>query len=317
MPHVGSPTRLPGRSRPAVRESAGKTFLEKAAYVLAPGTVIFGLLYYFGNTYITSYYSFFGIPASDLQLSSQSYVVRSDDALFLPLWFLFCCGLAVLLAFGLLERLLVRVTRSLRRRVTWGLLGAGAALTLLGLVVFMEPVWWKNAVIARLWPGLVREFLPTLVVALGATMGICAVHLRIADQRRLNAHRSTDRLWLVGGSLFTAMLVLSLFFSMARYAHDAGLAQAQRDAIDHYPEKPLVRVYSPQPIAYNLPDISREDLGASHGPYRYRYEWFVLLAKSSGRYYLVNRSWYPSSDNTVVLLPDNDSVRVDVIGHTP
>ncbi|WP_225833257.1 hypothetical protein [Streptomyces sp. NK08204] len=282
--------------------------------MLAPGTVVFGLLYYFGSTYITSYYSFFGILASDLQLSSQSYVARSDDALFLPLWFLFCCGLAVLLAFGLLERWLLRSGRSLRRRVTRGLLGAGTVLTLLGLVVFMGPAWWNNEIIARLQPGLVREFLPTLVVALGTTMGICAVHLRMAHQRRLNAGRPTDRLWLVGGSLFTAMLFLSLFFSMARYAHDAGLAQAQLDARGHYRGRPWVRVYSRQPIAYNLPDISREDLAPDHGPYRYRYEWFVLLAKSNGRYYLVNRSWHPFSNNTVVVLPDDDSVRVDVLG---
>ncbi|MEU6808997.1 hypothetical protein ABZ920_08325 [Streptomyces sp. NPDC046831] len=282
--------------------------------MLAPGTVVFGLLYYFGSTYITSYYSYFGILTSDLQLSSQSYVVSSDDALFLPVWFLFCCGLVVLLAFGLLERAVSGGGRSLRRRATRGLLGAGVVLTLLGFVVFLSPGWWNDAVVARLRPGAVREFLPTLVVALGAVMGICAVHLRLAHRRRPGAHRSADRLWLVGGSLFTAMLVLSLFFSMARYAHDAGLAQAGNDARSHYPDRPLVRVYSRLPLAHDLPDVARADLGTGHGPYRYRYQWFVLLAKSSGRYYLVNRSWHPSSDNTVLLLPDNDSVRVDVLG---
>ncbi|MGW4566752.1 hypothetical protein ACWEN3_31600 [Streptomyces sp. NPDC004561] len=282
--------------------------------MLAPGTVVFALLYYFGNAYITSYYSFFGVPANDLQLSSQGYVVKSDDALFLPLWFLVCCGIGALLAFGLLERLLVRGSRSLRCWVPRGLLGAGTVLMLLGLVVFLEPPWYANAVTDRLWPGTTREFLPTLVVALGAAMGICAVHLRTVRRRRPNTHRTDDRLWLVGGSLFTAMLVMTLFFGMARYAHDSGLAHAGQDANGGYRDKPRVRVYSRQPIIYDLPDVARADLGAGHEPYRYRYQWFVLLAKSSGRYYLVSESLPPSGQATVVLLPDNDSVRVDVRG---
>ncbi|MFD7879778.1 hypothetical protein ACFV5G_37820 [Streptomyces sp. NPDC059766] len=288
--------------------------LERVAFALAPGTVVFALLYYFGNMYVTAYYSYFGVPTSDLQLSSQSYVLRSDNALFLPLWFLVCCGLGALLALGLLERLLLRSGAGVRCQVIRGLLGVGIVLMLLGLVVFLEPDWWTDAVLARLWSGMVREFLPTLVVALGSALGICAVHLRTMRRRSSRARRTDDRLWLAGGSLFTAMLVLTLFFGMARYAHDSGLAQARKDAIRHYDGMPRARVYARQPVVHELPDIEQKDLGAGHKPYRYRYDWFVVLAKSSGRYYLVSPTWLPRQSNMVVLLPDNDDVRLDVFG---
>ncbi|WP_328759814.1 hypothetical protein [Streptomyces sp. NBC_00271] len=75
-------------------------FLDKAAYIAAPGTVAIGLLYYFGNVYQRAYYTALGVIPEDLQFSVQAMLAKSPDAIFLPLWFLLVCGLIVLLVLG-------------------------------------------------------------------------------------------------------------------------------------------------------------------------------------------------------------------------
>ncbi|MFD4510693.1 hypothetical protein [Streptomyces sp. NPDC058457] len=72
------------------------SFLDKAAYILAPGTLVVGLLYFYGSTYTDAYYSFFGVPPRDLQLSVQGYLANSPRAIFFPLVILFVLGLGLL-----------------------------------------------------------------------------------------------------------------------------------------------------------------------------------------------------------------------------
>ncbi|SOD65188.1 hypothetical protein SAMN06272781_0037 [Streptomyces sp. 1222.2] len=64
---------------------AASTFVEKAAYVAAPGTVAFALLYYFGSLYVREYYSALGVVPEDLGMSVQNVVASSTKAIFLPL----------------------------------------------------------------------------------------------------------------------------------------------------------------------------------------------------------------------------------------
>ncbi|MEH0630606.1 hypothetical protein [Streptomyces stelliscabiei] len=59
--------------------------MEKAAYVAAPGTVAFALLYYFGSLYVREYYSALGVVPEDLGMSVQNVVASSTKAIFLPL----------------------------------------------------------------------------------------------------------------------------------------------------------------------------------------------------------------------------------------
>ncbi|WP_404960039.1 hypothetical protein [Streptomyces sp. 147326] len=307
-------TQAGGTQAPGTRAaSPSKAFLEKVAYIAAPGTIVLGLLYYFGSTYTEAYYATFGVPAADLQLSVQAYLVRSPGAIFFPLWFLLFCGLAVLLALGWAGRLLAGPRQKVRRaKVTRWLLAAGLFLVLAGFPVF----FWEDR-LPRLPRGWPREFVPCLAVALGATLAFFAVQLRLSagdpdgQEGQHGESRTADRLWLAAGALLLGVLTMSLFFGMARYVAMAGHSEAVSDAAEGYVSSPRLVVYSRVPVTHHAPGIVFDDLGSGKGPYRYQYRGFRVLAKTPARFYLV--SYLPGQrERTLVVLPDDDSVRIEI-----
>ncbi|MEU6866941.1 hypothetical protein ABZ924_27400 [Streptomyces sp. NPDC046876] len=302
-----------GRTVPTAHLEPGpkpESFLEKAAYITAPATVVLGLLYYFGCTYTDAYYDYFGIPASDLQFPVQTYVVKSANAVFFPLWFLLVCGLAVLLVLGWTgRRLAVPGREAARRRVTGWLLALGLLLVLVGFPVF----FWEDR-LPKLPQGWLRDFAPCLIVALGATLAFFAVHMHLNRGRAGPGpqDRTGDRLWLTAGALLIGLLTMSLFFAMARYAATAGKAEGIRFAERGYTKgsSPRAVVYSSVPITHHAARIRFKDLGRARAPYRYQYRGFRILAKSPSRFYLV--SYVKTSKPQLVVVPDDGTVRVEL-----
>ncbi|CAL9441704.1 hypothetical protein SUDANB120_02255 [Streptomyces sp. enrichment culture] len=286
--------------------------LEKVAYVTAPATVVLGLLYYFGRTYTDAYYAYFGIPANDLQLSLHAYVAKSATAVFFPLWLLLVCGLVVLLMLGAAGRALAGPGReAVRRRVVLSLLALGMLLVLAGF-----PAFFLESRMSWLPQGWVREFLPCLIVALGATLAFFAVQMHLGRPLRDDRDRGAltgDRLWLAGGALLIGLLTLSLFFAMARYAAHAGMTTAAGLAatgcVDE--ECPRVVVHSKVPVPHHLEGIKAEDRGLGMAPYRYQYLGFRLLAKSPARFYLISHA-LPRQEPRLAVIPDDDSIRLEI-----
>ncbi|MFK0255591.1 hypothetical protein [Streptomyces sp. NPDC090445] len=286
------------------------SFLEKAAYITAPATVALGLLYYFGSTYTDAYYAYFGIPTSDLQFSVQKYVVESPAAVFFPLWLLMICGLVVLLVLGSVGRALAVPGReAVRRRVTACLLAIGSLLLVLGGF----PAYFMEGRLPPLPSGWLREFLPCLVVALGATLAFFAVqlHLSRGSDEPGRRERTGDRLWLAGGALLIGLFAMSLFFAMSRYAAQAGTtAAAELKAGGYVAHSPRVVVHSKVSLPHHLGGIKFKDRGPGSAPFRYEYRGFRLLVKSPSRYYFV--SYAESEVPQLVVLPDDETVRVEI-----
>ena len=53
--------------------------------VVAPTTLLTGLLFYFGQTYVAGYCRYFGVNFTTLDLSVRDYLIRSVEGIFLPL----------------------------------------------------------------------------------------------------------------------------------------------------------------------------------------------------------------------------------------
>ncbi|MEU7552560.1 hypothetical protein AB0B01_09395 [Streptomyces sp. NPDC044571] len=305
---------MPVKARRPPPAPPQRSFLDKAAYVAAPGTVVLGLLYYFGNQYNEAYYRAFGVPPSDLPISVQAVLARSPQAVFFPVWVLLVCGLAVLLVLGWLGHALARPENEGRRRTAYrALLAVGLLLGVVG----GYPVFFRDDLLAFLPAGWPRGLLPTLVVALGASLAFFAIQVRLGQHRsgwRNPQVRDADRLWLVAGALLLGLLTLSLFSGVSRYAAMAGEAQARADANGGMKRSPAVEVLSRLPLVHHAKDIDFKDLGARAGPYRYQYRNFRLLVKTPTRFYLV--PYYGGYENTVtVVLPDDDgTVRVQMKG---
>ncbi|MEV6328414.1 hypothetical protein [Streptomyces sp. NPDC051909] len=299
------PSGEPSRPAPAPPRVS---YVDKVAYIVAPGTIVIGLLYYFGSVYTDTYYAAFGVPAADLQLSVQTYLAKSPRAIFGPVWFLLICGLVVVLVLGRVGLLLDRPGREQRRRtVCWALLVVGLLMTLLGLPIFFGwriPLpfpddWWFT------------RFVPPCLVALGATLAFFAVQQRLQrigeDPRRRDG--TADRMWTAGGALLIGLLAMSLFFGMSQYVVDSAKSEAW-GVIEGGSRASLhVVVYSRIPITHDAHGITYKDMGADRGPFRHRYVGFRLLVKSPSRFYLVSHTAREADYQTVVL-PDDDTVRV-------
>jgi hypothetical protein len=308
-----------GRSaaeQPAASPESDRTrgFLQKLAYVVAPGSIIFGLLYYFGSTYTDAYYGYFGVPSGDLQIARQDYLARSPDAIFLPLWVLLWCALAVLLLHRLIERRLRRPdSRLTPRGVVAVLLAVAAVLLALGFLVYLQPAWWTRDVLERLPPSWQRDLLIPLTVSVGALLGLLGLRVYRNHLTGRAPHRDDNRLLLVGATaVLVSMLTLSLFFATSRYAYEAARSNAAQDAAAHFPNNTKLLIYSRAHIPNDAVGIESQDLGSSE-PFRYRYLGFRELAKSGSHYYLVSYLSRGPQDLAVVL-PDDDSIRVEVLG---
>lgn len=309
---------------PPPPRSAAAGYLEKAAFIVAPGTVVVGLLYYIGSVYAKAYYTTLGVLPEDLGFSFQGTLANSPSALFLPLWLLLVGGLVVVLLLGWVGRRLARPGTAARRRVVIrALLAAGLVMVVLGVPVFFE----NRLLLPLLNSSGVRELAPALVMALGATLAFFAVLLHLGQtpgtgrgtgtgtgtgaEAQAGALRSGDRLWLAGGALLLGVLTLSLLFDMVRYVEALGRGNAMSFVRDGYPGASYVVVHSRAPLTTNAPDIALIDHGDAVEGFRYEYRGFRVLAKAPSRFYLVSSTsrW---EDRLVVALRDNDGLWMEI-----
>ena len=105
-PPPGRPrTPSPGHGR-AANQRPGMG-LERAVQVVtaivAPTTVLTALLFYFGWIRTNALFQYFGVDATVLGFTTQDYLLRSTEALYVPLGTLLVLGLAGVRAHGLVE----------------------------------------------------------------------------------------------------------------------------------------------------------------------------------------------------------------------
>ncbi|MFE9559167.1 hypothetical protein ACFYOD_37720 [Streptomyces sp. NPDC006703] len=303
------PPPLPPEEQPPPPPLKRSGYLEKAALVAAPGTIVVGLLYYIGSVYTKAYYTTLGVLPEDLGFSFQGILANSPSALFLPLWLLLVGGLIVLLLGWVGRWLAMPAHAAWRRAVIRGLLAARLIMLVVGV-----PVFFENKLLFPLPHGSrLRELVPALVMALGATLAFFAVLLRVGETSGAQSRpgRTGDRLWLAGGALLLGLLTLCLVFDMVRYVAALGRGNAVSLVQQGYPGTSYVVVHSRAPLATHATDITPIDHGSRSGPYRYEYLGFRILAKAPTRFYRVSYAshW---KDRDVVALPDNDNFWMEI-----
>ncbi|MFE6848322.1 hypothetical protein [Streptomyces sp. NPDC057686] len=286
------------------------SFLDKAAYILAPGTVIIGLLYFYGSTYTDTYYSFFGVPPGDLQFSVQGYLANSPQAIFIPVLFLFAVGLVLLTLLFTIEHVLAGPRNVARRRVAarWFMY---PSLVILLLSPWVLSEWLTMGAQGPASVGEVRGSSAPLVIALAAALYLFGLRLSYGDRRAPDTRARTGRrLWLVAAVVLVGTVAAALFVFVARHATAAGWSDAAIDAGKGFRGHPGVVIHSRVKIAHEVPGITYTDKGSGVGPYRFRYTGFVALAKTPTHFYLVARDW--QTGQVVLVLPDDGTFRAEM-----
>jgi hypothetical protein len=274
----------PAVGRPVPVEPRARNALELIGLVIAPTTLLTALAFYFGWTLTNARALYFGIDPSTLGYSTQDYLLRSGDALFVPLTAIVVAALAALaihsvVGTGLRDRRFR--TAILRGSLACG--GAGAVLLALGIVALFRPLPY-----------------PTYYLFAPLSSGLGAVLLAYAAFVR--------RGWLspVTVGVVVSLVVLSMFWAASKYADALGRGRAEKLA-QNLATRPAVVVYAKQRLHLG---VSETPLDRRDSAYAFRYSGLRMLVRSGGTYFLLPDGWTKET-GVAILLPDTEDVRLE------
>jgi hypothetical protein len=259
--------------------------------VVAPTTLATGLLFYFGWSHAYWFFDYFGVNSTLLGLSNRDYLMRGLDGLFVPLVVLAGATLVAVWGGRLLQARLERLERY-GRRSWWPpvLGGTGLVLCANGLSRIVVGTTFNRPLA-----------LAPLSLATGVAMIAGAVHLRTAGQLR------SDVVGLVEYVAVFVLIGLSLFWAANDYAAAVGRSRAAQFARE-LPSYPEAIVYSEHDL--NLTGIEMVSCADTDAAFRFRYDGLALVMHSDDNYVLLPK-WWSRQEGVAVVLPRNDSVRLE------
>src|SRR4051794_12022038 len=259
-----------------------------ATTFVAPATFVTALLFYFGYVSSRAQYAYFGVDVDTIGLSTRDFVMRSPQALLVPVLLLTVVG-AVLLA---VSRLLNRHPPS-DAGVAW-VQRTGWAVVGLGALMVVGYRWLGE------WPpyGMVTPF----VLATGLLILAWV-------WQHTGARGAAIALAVVGAGV-------CFFWAMATLAQWTGTGVAMRTA-RNFDQLPAVVLDTKEPLY--LTDGVVQETRLPKEPdqqFHYRYRGFRLLIQANDRMFLVPEQWTPSG-STVMLPIDDVRVRFRFVNDPP
>jgi hypothetical protein len=260
-----------------------------------PITVATALLFYFGWARAEAQAAQMGLDVSLFGYAVQDYILISINALYLPL----VCLLAVSVVWVALDRWLRRRIEEDRDRA-YIVRAAGIAALFSGLLVGISLLL---AIVEPAQTALVTPYL----MALGVLMATWCTRLRRLG-RDGKLPRLTTEQRAVETTLVLSIVTLLLFWGTADYAQALGrrLAVNFEQGVQYMPR---AEVYSLKPLGIGSEAVKEVKLGSGDTAL-YRYDGLRLLVLSGGRFFFLHDGWTPR-DGTVIVLPDDNSVRIE------
>jgi hypothetical protein len=264
--------------------------------LIAPTSVLTGVLYYFGFVSAKAYYAYFGVSLSALDFSTTSYLLRSADTFFKPVATLL---LVLSVAFGvhhLLGQVLGRAGPTWAGGVALGLCGISAiaaGVGLLGLYGEARGLWSPLALAAS---GLLLEY------------GIWTMS-RYADPPASVLALIQAGIGVRRG-LIATLVCTAVFWAVTVLAQERGTTNA-RLFEESLPLKPQAVVYSQKDL--KLPGVRVRVLEGKDSAYRFLYNGLRPLLYANNRWFLLPVGWTRDNGATVIVLQDDPGqIRVDL-----
>lgn len=283
-----------------------RRMLQTAATVLGPATLVTALAFYFGWVSTNATFSYFGLDASVLGLTIQDIILSSTDALFLPLGTIAVVALVGLAGHALLiswadgpdpERRWVR-------RISILLAIVGAVAFLLGAWAVLEGLPFPT---------------PFLFQQLGSGIGVAFMAYAVYIRRRSGTAQASGttlnsevrRLWAAALALVWVIIGLSVFWAVSEYAKALGRGRARQLEMGLGRGTSVV-VYAGRNLHLAGPGVVTERLNGPDSAYPFVYSGLTFLVRSGGKYFLVPSTW-SRDGGAVIVLPDEDSIRVEFL----
>jgi len=271
--------------------------------VIAPATLVTGLLFYFGFARTRAQGAYFGIDTSVLGFSSQDYLLRSVDTTFWPVSMILLLSLGAGLLHSAANRW-IETVRAPGRALRLGLALAAAGLLSFGFGLLN--ILWRPVVSAD------RVFLVPMTLVLGVSAASYGGYLAVRARWAMSASSSSPPVhhrpsrFHVG--VLATLVILGLFWTVGDYADGVGRQRARSLAMN-LSVLPSVVVYSRSPLFLDGPGIEVRTLGRGRDRL-YRYSGLRLLIHAQDKYFLLPEGWTAQSGQAIVL-PDAEAVRFD------
>jgi hypothetical protein len=262
-----------------------------------PIAVISAVLAYFGWAQAAAQAKYMNLNVALFDFSDQDYVRFSVGTLFAPLVCVFSVGICAM-----------AIDRWLRSRIETG--GGPAVRRIAGAVAVVGVLVAGAALlVVVLQPGRTILYAPYFAAG-GVLLTAWATRLRWL------AHPGKPETLSVGhrvgqGALLIALVTLLLCWGAGDHADAVG-RRAAMDIEQSLDNLPRAELYSSAPLAISAPAVTETKLGTDAVPV-YRYDGLHLLAVSGGHLFFMPNGW-TARNGTVVVLPNNDSLRVEY-GH--
>lgn len=274
--------------------------LKVVGALVAPTSLLTGLLFYFGRSRNAGYYRYFHVNSTVLDLGTDDFLLAGVDGLFVPV--AVACLIALVALW--LNRLLVhRVPAPVRRRVVRVLVPAcGAAGAVLVTLAFADlvaegDVFGVNA--------------PTggLALTLGVVLLLYAVRLlRLSLPTAAAGGRSPGSGLAEWGAAFL-LASIGLFWAAEGYAFGVGTGGAitLHRALPAVPEAVL---YSSQSLSLAVPGVTEVRCADPDAAYRFRYDGLRLVRRAGDQYLLLPATW-DRDTGAAVLISRGAGVRLE------
>jgi hypothetical protein len=288
------------RIGPTAEHSALPQALKIVGAIVAPTTLLTGLLFYFGRIYANGSFSYFGVNFTALDLSVSDYLIRSADGLIVPL--VTATGLSIVALW--LHQLIGSLSADRRRFAAKAILPISGVvgLVLLGLAlidVFGGPLFISHPEIRG------------IIFALGVILVAYAVHMARRLISELLPGRAANRPMAAAigewGALFV-LVSIGLFWAAGSYASAVGTTRAKEiEASLH--TSPAVTIFSEKKLSLTAPGVLETPCSAGSA-YQFRYEGLTLVLQAGNQYFLLPDDWTRDS-GTAFLLPRGDDLRLE------
>ncbi|MDX6264845.1 MAG: hypothetical protein QOH84_6533 [Kribbellaceae bacterium] len=267
----------------ADEQSQVERWVTFATRIVAPVTLISGLLFYFGYVSARAQYEYFGIDVDTIGLRTQDYVMRSPQPLLVPL-----LGITLLAVAGLLLHNAIQPTATTIRRAKI----IAIALLLLGVLGLIG------------YPLL--GHLPYYALVVPAVIGLAAATLGYLSYFDRKAAGLTPQYVLLG--LLAVVTTTCAFWATATTAQYSGRGLAKSDA-RNLRQFPVVILDTKERLQLRSPGIEETSLRTgTEQSFNYRYRGLRLLVVGQNRLFLVPQQW--NAANTTFVVPLDSSIRV-------
>lgn len=278
--------------------------LKVAGSVLAPATLVTALMYQFGLLHAFWFFGTFGVDYTVFDLTTQDYLLRSADGLFIPLTVVAGVGLVVLWGYRLLPA---------RPDSTWRTAVAPAAVALLaGLGALCVAL----AVIGLVAPSVLVRYvaLPGVALSSGTILLLAASRLHRWRRRQPAGSAAPDHEpTALLAAEWTAVFVLvsiGLFWAVGDWSAAVGTRRGQQvlNTLNIWPD---AVIYSNQRL--NLSSVGVREIRCAGEETAYRYDRMHLVTQEGGRYLLLPTDW--QTYRHAIVLPATDDVRLAFADH--